>query len=90
MSEAHQYQQIRRMWKKEIKFSQREQTRLLYEVEYLAAHPQRLRELSKHLGRPVTYIPIMSKHNGMMEARKHQSRISDLQHLLNRFKVNES
>lgn len=87
MSEAHQYQQIRRSWKKRIRFCQREQTRLLYEAEYLATHPQRLRELSKHLGRPVTYIPIARPENGKRQAYMYQSEISNLQTQLNKFKV---
>lgn len=88
MSEAQEYQRLRKYWKDRYRKAQRNQAILMWEAKYALPHPSRVKEYQK-LGfdtQPLVRRP----ENSIREAVSHQQIASDYANLLNIWKVDTS
>lgn len=88
MSEAEQYQKLRKYWKDRYRKAQRNQAIAMWEAKYALPHPSRVK-MMRDMGYSGN-LPIKRQENCIREAVSQQQIASDYANLLNMWKVDES
>ena len=87
MSEAEQYQKLRKYWKDKYRKAQREQSISMWEAKYAIPHPSKVKFM-KSLGYHGIF-GVSSPTNCVRNALRYQQEASDYANMLNTWKVKE-
>ena len=88
MSEAEQYQKLRKYWKDKYRKAQRQQAISMWEAKYAIPHPSKVKHMQS-LGYSGN-MAVSSPANSVRNALRYQQEASDYANMLNLWKVEDS